>query len=106
MYRSCWILLQPEYSFSYHQLPPSSTPGGIRAKIHENFEKAGRPFLKPSKYDLMGHIYVKPLNDLVDPRISWWSPPPPENYFVPHKVVDINFRCDCCPMFNSVNDAT
>jgi len=67
-----YILFQPEFSFSYHAIPTSTKPRSVRHKIRQGFEKAGRPYEIPKKADLMPHIYVKPLNDIKDPRLDWW----------------------------------
>jgi FPC/CPF motif-containing protein YcgG len=69
---SVWILFQPEFSFSHHQIPAHEQKGGIRNKIRKNFEKNGRPFLLPHQGELMAHIYVKPIHDLTDPRVDWF----------------------------------
>lgn len=44
-----YILFQPEYSFSYHEVAPPSDPNSIRHKIRENFKKNGREFYFPRR---------------------------------------------------------
>jgi hypothetical protein len=69
---SVWVLFQPEFSFSYHEIPSHREPTGVRHKIRANFEKAGRPFKIPVRNDLMGHIYVRPLEEFSPDLVWWW----------------------------------
>lgn len=48
---SCWILLQPMFSFGIHQIgadhPWDDTKKTIRQKIRQAFKKAGREYYVP-----------------------------------------------------------
>jgi len=69
---SAWILFQPEFSFSFHQVNPFKQPGGVRQKIRDNYRDAGRPFHVPKRNELMGHLYVRPADELGGGHIDWW----------------------------------
>jgi len=75
--QSVWILFQPEFSFSYHNIEPSNKPGGTRDKTRQAFTVAGRPYHIPSRHDLMGHLYVRPMDELSDSTVNWWPENPP-----------------------------
>jgi hypothetical protein len=56
--KSVWVLFQPEYSFSHHQIPPTRQPGGIRQRTRDAFEKAGRPYEIPTR---RGALEMRPF---------------------------------------------
>jgi len=71
--KSLFVLFQPECSFGFHNIPPMRKPNTVRDKIRNNFLKHGRPYETPSRHDLNAQIYVKPNNDMSDPRVVWWN---------------------------------
>lgn len=75
---NCYILLQPELSFAFHDLPDDTVntnwenPQTIRDKIRVAFREAGRPYYIPdSIYSPMAHEILRPVNDS-DPLYEWW----------------------------------
>jgi hypothetical protein len=79
-YDSCFILLQPEYSFLRHNLESDTpvtnweAPQTIRDRIRCSFQKAGQLYEIPStvSYPSAPHI-VKPLCWKSDPIVTWWE---------------------------------
>lgn len=76
---SAFILLQPEYSFLRHDLPPDTAstnwenPSTIRDRIRVSFLKAGQGYDIPYTihYPASEHI-VKPLK-IGDAVVRWWE---------------------------------
>jgi hypothetical protein len=79
-YDSCFVLLQPEYSFLQHDLDDDTPltnwedPKTIRDRIRCAFKKVGQLYEIPSSvsYPSASHI-VKPLNWKSDPAVTWWK---------------------------------
>ena len=76
--KNCYIMLQPELSFAFHDLPDDSVetnwkdPQNIREKIRVAFREAGRPYYIPdSIYSPMAHEILRPIQDS-DPLYEWW----------------------------------
>lgn len=72
-----WILIQPEFSFSYHNVdsPATGTDTGVRDKILRRFTQAGRPYAPVKAGALNAHLYVRPLNELGGEVVPWWEAP-------------------------------
>jgi len=65
-----FILFQPEFSFSYHDVPPMAEQNTIRHKIRKAFDKSGRPY---KVFRLMVQEYLK--TNLLDEELpEWWLP--------------------------------
>ena len=77
---SSFVLLQPESSFLYHQLPPDTPttnwtePATIRDRIRASFRKHGREYEIPKvvSYPPAHHI-VKPADWREDGVVKWWQ---------------------------------
>lgn len=76
--KNCYIMLQPELSFAFHDLPPDTVetnwenPQTVRDKIRVAFCDAGRPYYIPdSIYSPMAHEILRPVHD-GDPLYEWW----------------------------------
>lgn len=77
---SSFVLLQPEYSFAWHNLESDTphtnwdNPTSIRDKIRVEFRKHGRDYEIPESiyYPPALHI-VRPLR-VTDPPVPWWRP--------------------------------
>ena len=77
--KSCFVLLQPEYSFLIHDLPADTphtnweAPENIRDRIRISFKRAGQAYAIPSTvhYPPAEHI-VKPLEEGLA-VIEWWK---------------------------------
>lgn len=77
---SSFVLLQPEYSFAWHDIEPDTPvtqwdkPVTVRDKIRVEFKKHGRLYEIPETifYPPALHI-VRPLK-ITDPPIPWWRP--------------------------------
>eukprot|EP01124_Arcella_intermedia_P001110 TRINITY_DN10600_c0_g1_i1.p1 TRINITY_DN10600_c0_g1~~TRINITY_DN10600_c0_g1_i1.p1 ORF type:complete len:320 (-),score=43.87 TRINITY_DN10600_c0_g1_i1:38-997(-) len=75
---SCWVLLQPEWSFGHHNIGPDhpwdDTKLTQRQKIRCKFRDAGRPYyVPPSRFYPMAPMVVPPL-ELNGKFIEWWIP--------------------------------
>jgi len=78
-YDSCFVLLQPEYSFLVHNLESDTphtnwqNPQTMRDRIRCAFRKVGQEYEIPSttSYPSAPHI-VKPLNWRSDSTVEWW----------------------------------
>jgi len=76
--KSCWILLQPDYSFTRHNIGPETAetnwnnPKTMRDKIRCEFKAHSRAYEIPSvvAYPPAHHI-VKPLH-VGMPVVTWW----------------------------------
>lgn len=79
---SSFLLLQPESSFLYHQLPADTphtnwtAPQTIRDRIRANFRKKGREYEIPNTvlYPPAHHI-VKPVDWKNSKVVEWWRRP-------------------------------
>jgi hypothetical protein len=77
---SCFVLLQPYDSFSFHKLSPDTphtnwdSPQTERDKIRVNYKNSGRKYFIPDSvyYPSSEHI-VKPLVDNGIEFINWWK---------------------------------
>ena len=76
--KDCYILLQPELSFAFHDLPPDSpetnwdTPKTVRDKIRVAFKEAGRSYYIPeSIFSPMVHEILRPISDSAS-YYEWW----------------------------------
>ena len=74
-----FILLQPELSFAFKDLPPDTAetnwehPQTVRDRIRVAFRDAGRPYkIRPSIYYPMAEDVVRPLQE-EDPVVEWWK---------------------------------
>jgi len=77
---SCFVLLQPEYSFAWRNIDsgPEPTnwtePNSIRDIIRVNFKNHGRNYILNEDFDPVGaHIIVKPMA-LDAKHVEWWKP--------------------------------
>jgi len=70
-----WILLQPEYSFSYHNVdnPVTGADTGARKKVHKSFVQAGRPYREPKAPTPNAGMYVRPLDEMDGEMVQWWK---------------------------------
>jgi hypothetical protein len=87
---SCFVLLQPEYSFLYHDLDPDTphteweNPKTVRDRIRIAYKKAGRA------YDIPPTVSYPPAHHIVKPYpvdtgreeevVEWWIPPKEQIY--------------------------
>jgi hypothetical protein len=79
-YDSCFVLLQPEYSFLMHELESDTPetnweePKTIRDRIRCAFKSVGQQYEIPSTTDYPPALHiVKPLNWRSDPAVEWWE---------------------------------
>jgi hypothetical protein len=81
---SCFVLLQPEYSFMFHELEPDTplteweNPKTVRDRIRIAYKKNGRPYHIPNtvSYPPAEHI-VKPYpvdTGKTEDVVQWWIP--------------------------------
>lgn len=77
--RDCYILLQPELSFAFHDLPPDTPhtnwdqPQTVRDRIRVAFRDAGRSIYIPNSiYNPMVHEILRPVCDS-DDIYEWWK---------------------------------
>ncbi|XP_045163543.2 uncharacterized protein LOC123527890 [Mercenaria mercenaria] len=77
--KDCYILLQPEMSFAFHDLPPDTTetnwdqPQTVRDKIRVAFKDAGRSYYIPdSVYSPMVFEILRPISEQ-DSSYEWWK---------------------------------
>jgi len=77
---SCFVLLQPEYSFAWRNIecgiePTNWTePSCIRDIIRVNFKNHGRNYIFNDDFDPVGaHTIVKPIA-LDGAHVEWWKP--------------------------------
>lgn len=76
---NCYILLQPEMSFAFHDLPPDTPdtnwkePQTVRDKIRVAFRDAGRPYYIPDTISSpMINEILRPIDE-TDPVYEWWK---------------------------------
>lgn len=76
---NCYILFQPEISFTHHDLPPDTPdtnwnqPRTVRDNIRVAFKDAGRSYYIPdSIYSPMIHEILRPVAE-GDAGYEWWK---------------------------------
>jgi len=75
---SCWVLMQPEWSFGYHNIgadhPWDDAKSTIRQKIRHRFRDFGRLYyVPPTRFYPMAPMIVPPL-EIGDKLLDWWIP--------------------------------
>jgi len=75
---SCWVLLQPEWSFGYHNIGADhawdDTKTTVRQKIRYRFRDSARLYyVPPARFYPMAPMIVPPL-EIGDKLLDWWIP--------------------------------